>query len=1137
MTNGTSLTHNNVGNVRVTDITSEMQGAYLDYAMSVIVSRALPDVRDGLKPVHRRILYAMYHDLGLTAHKPHKKSARIVGEVLGKYHPHGDTAVYDAMVRMAQPFSLRYPLVDGQGNFGSVDGDGAAAMRYTEARLDIISDLMLTDLEKDTVDWHDNFDNTLLEPDILPAALPNLLINGSSGIAVGMATNIPPHNLAEVVDALVYMIDNQARIDKINVEQLMRFIQGPDFPTGGTLYRYRVEGKDKEDLDAITQGYSVGKARLIVQAKAHFEEMSRNRSRIVITELPYQTNKATLIERIASLVRDGKIEGITDLRDESDRTGMRVVIELTRNVEPKEILADLFKYTPLQQTFGMQMLALVNGQPRLLGLKRMLQLFIEHRQVVIRRRSEYDLARAKARAHILEGLLKALDILDEVIATIRASQRVESARTNLMRNFKFSQLQAQAILDMQLRRLAALERKRLQDEYNEILKQIKYLEDLLANPGKILQVIKEDLLAIRADYGDARRTQIVDRTKGTLTSTDLLPEQDVWVSVANSGDLRRQNVSRISKSTMRQVAKGSQIGLFTANTRDQLYLFGNSGQCRRLSIHEIPQNGTAKHLAELTEFSRRDSVLAATAIPRLDKDQAGGYLFCATELGIVKRVTLADFLAAAGVDPQVMSVDAKDRLTWVFPTTGTQDIVMVSSAGKAIRFAESDVRSMGLAAGGVGGMKLKKNERIVYAGVVDAAGELITATEKGYAKRTPLGDYSRQGRNGGGIVTHKLSTKTGNVTAALAIPPLEAGADEAHVALVSVKDKVNAFTIDEIPAMGRGVQGRQIMAITFSDAVAAVQRLTSPAEGATTEIGSDGATASGGAVALSSANGRKAPRATNGKGASARKGSTTKAAPARTPAPAKAKRSSASEKASSTTTKRSSSKPVNAKVDGSERKATASRGRKSSSTTSTKSGAGAKAKEPATRSKTARRTKRTTPAPEATPTKKRARRRPVASQSPPSQRTTSQRTTSQRTTLPEKEAGAKAPRKSKSKAQTTTKSMTVDAAPAPKPTPPKKPPKRAPKRADTASPQRSPKRTEQPAAKRGSSKTTTTRAASRATSDTGSAAAKRPKSATSTNTAPPASSKSGQRPAAKSKSKRKAKLQTVASVTNSQKRK
>jgi DNA gyrase subunit A len=820
-TNGV-ITHNAaIGLVRSADIVREMQGAYLDYAMSVIVARALPDVRDGLKPVHRRILYAMYHDLGLDHTKPHKKSARIVGEVLGKYHPHGDTAVYDAMVRMAQEFSLRYPLIDGQGNFGSVDGDNAAAMRYTEARLAEISQLVLNDLDKDTVDWHDNFDNSLREPDILPAALPNLLINGSSGIAVGMATNIPPHNLGEVVDALAYVIDHFDDIESITVEQLMQFIKGPDFPTGGIVYRYRDE-KGDDNLDAIAQGYSVGRARLVMQAKAHFEEMSRGRSRIVITELPYQTNKVALIERIAGLVRDGKIEGITDLRDESDRSGMRMVIELTRNVDPKDILADLFKQTPLQQTFGMQMLALVDGEPRTLSLKRMLQLFVQHRQEIIRRRSEYDLRRARERAHILEGLLRALDILDEVIATIRRSQSAETARNNLVNNFKFTEIQAQAILDMQLRRLAALERRKLQEEHKELLKQIAYLEDLLAHPAKILQVIKTELLAIKEQYGDARRTQIVDRTKGTLTTTDLLPDQEVWVTVSANGDLRRQDTTRVSAVSLRQVGKGSEVALITANTRDYLYLFAKDGRCRRVSVHEIPQNGDEKHLAELTDFSRRDTITAALALPR--SGSSDGYLFMVTEQGMVKRVTLADFLAAsASPELSVMNVDEKDKLASVLVTQGGQEVILVSSEGQSIRFSEEDVRSMGLAAGGVGGMKLKKGVTVIYAAVVDPDGELLTITAQGYAKRSALSEYSRQGRNGGGIVTHKTTPRTGDVTAALLIP---AAPPEAIIVLPR-KGGPKSVALDEIPTMGRSVQGKQIVEIGDGNSVIALRSVTS----------------------------------------------------------------------------------------------------------------------------------------------------------------------------------------------------------------------------------------------------------------------------------------------------------------------
>ncbi len=816
-----------LGLVRTADIIQEMQTAYLDYAMSVIVARALPDVRDGLKPVHRRILYAMWHDLSLTSDKPHKKSARIVGEVLGKYHPHGDSAIYDAMVRMAQSFSLRYPLIDGQGNFGSIDGDNAAAMRYTEARLASISNLMLDDLDKDTVEWGNNFDNTLREPNVLPASLPNLLINGSSGIAVGMATNIPPHNLGEVVDALTYVIDHYQTMDEITIEQLLEFIKGPDFPTGGIVYRFRAEGKDEDHTDAIVQGYSLGKSRLVMQAKAHFEEMSRGRMRILITELPYQTSKTSIIERIADLVRDGKIEGIGDLRDESDRTGMRVVIELTRGADPKAVLADLFKYTPLQQTFGMQLLALVDGQPRMLNLKRILQLFIQHRQEIIRRRSEFDLARARERAHIVEGLLRALDILDEVIHTIRHSQSADSARKNLVTNFKFSEIQAQAILDMQLRRLAALERKKLKDEYDELKRLIAYLEDLLAHPEKVLALIKSDLLAIKEKYGDARRTQIVDRTKGALTTTDLLPDQTVWVAVSDEGELRRHGVVKLTHSSLRQAARGSEVALLTANTRDLLYLFTKDGRCGRVAIHEIPPDGAAKHLAELCGFTRRDKVTAALALPRPDGEAPPGSLFFATEQGMVKRVSLADVTSLTS-EAAVMNVDDKDRLIAAFCTRGDQEVILATADGQSIRFGEEDVRSMGLTAGGVGGVKLGKGDKVVFAGVVVPDGALLTVTGLGFAKRSPLGDYSRQGRNGGGIVTHKLSAKTGKVTAATVIP----GKNPPHwLAALRAKDGALTVALDEVPVMGRGVLGKQITDATGSAAVTALRWVTGPVGG------------------------------------------------------------------------------------------------------------------------------------------------------------------------------------------------------------------------------------------------------------------------------------------------------------------
>ena len=814
----------NTGLVRAADIVGEMQTAYLDYAMSVIVARALPDVRDGLKPVHRRILYAMYHDLNMTHDKPHKKSARIVGEVLGKYHPHGDVAVYDAMVRMAQDFSLRYPLIDGQGNFGSIDGDNAAAMRYTEARMAEITGLMVEDLDRDTVGWHPNFDNSLREPDILPAALPNLLINGASGIAVGMATNVPPHNLGEIVDALVHLLDNYQGIEEITVEQMMTFVKGPDFPTGGILYRYREDVKGDESTDAIAQGYAVGKSRLVLQAKAHFEEMSRGRMRIVVTELPYQTNKTALIERIAALSRDGKLDGLTDLRDESDRSGMRIVMELTRNADPKTMLADLFKYTPLQQTFGMQILALVDGQPKLLSLKRALHLFIQHREEIVRRRSEFELAKAKARAHIVEGLLKALDILDEVIDTIRRSQNVDTARANLIKNFAFSEVQAQAILDMQLRRLAALERRKLKEEFDDLLKRIKYLESLLADPTKILGVIREDLLAQREKYSDARRTQIVDRTKGTLTTTDLLPQQDVWVAVNTNGDLMRQDVvDKPSATTVRQLGKLGQVALLTANTRDWLYLFTKDGRCARLSVHEIPQDGNPKHLSDLCGFTRRDSITAAITLPRENASQANDYLLCVTEQGMVKRVTLSDFLVPVGPDFTVINVDERDNLGWVLPTRGEAEAILVTTTGQSIRFGEEDVRSMGLAAAGIGGMKLAAKDKVVYAALVDPDGTLLTMTAQGYAKQTAMTDYSRQGRNGSGIATHKPTSRTGDVTTALVLP---AGLDAMTALLVtSQKSVVKSLTLEEIPVMGRAVQGKQVVETNQGDRIVAVKRL------------------------------------------------------------------------------------------------------------------------------------------------------------------------------------------------------------------------------------------------------------------------------------------------------------------------
>ena len=642
-----------IGTVRQVDIESEMQVAYLDYAMSVIVARALPDVRDGLKPVQRRILYAM-HDMGLRSDNPYKKSARIVGEVLGKYHPHSDTAVYDAMARMAQEFSLRYPLVDGQGNFGSIDGDNPAAMRYTEARLARIAEELLSDLDKDTVDFLPNFDDSLQEPSVLPAAIPNLLVNGASGIAVGMSTSIPPHNLGEVCDALIHILDHWDQIDDITVDDLLQFIQGPDFPTGGVVYRRKEEGGD----DLIAHAYGQGRGKFTMRALAHVEEMSRSRSRIVVTELPYQVNKSSLIERIADLVRDGRIEGITDLRDESDRRGMRLVIELTRTVEPQGVLADLFRLTPMESTFSFILLALVDGEPRLLTLKKALTTYLDHRQVIVTRRSQYELARARERAHILEGLLTALDHLDEVIALIRRSRTTDSARTNLQRQYKLSEVQAQAILDMPLKRLAALERKKIQDEYKEKQRLIKYLEGLLKSLRKIRGVVRDELAEVRKRYADARRTQMVDVGKRQLSATDLIPDEPVWIAVSRGGLIARlPNEGSVPRVLSRP--QDVPVALLATSTRHTLYLFTAAGTAAAFPIHQLPEGiaweGEGAHYADLTPLARRDSVVAALALPLSPPEDA--HLFLTTRQGVVKRVALSDLPGVSAETFTVIGVD------------------------------------------------------------------------------------------------------------------------------------------------------------------------------------------------------------------------------------------------------------------------------------------------------------------------------------------------------------------------------------------------------------------------------------------------------------------------------------------------
>ncbi|RMF35732.1 MAG: DNA gyrase subunit A [Chloroflexi bacterium] len=783
-----------------------MRGSYLDYAMSVIVARALPDARDGLKPVQRRILYAM-HDMGLRPGTPYKKSARIVGEVLGKYHPHGDQAVYEAMARMAQDFSLRYPLVDGQGNFGSIDGDNPAAMRYTEARLAPIAEEMLADIEKATVDFVDNFDGTLREPAVLPAVLPNLLVNGASGIAVGMATNIPPHNLGEVAEALVHLIERWEEREEVTVEELMQFIQGPDFPTGGLLYRHHEDA----ETDSLRQAYAVGRGKVVVRAQAHVEEMSRGRHRIVITELPYQVDKSSLVERIARLVRDGRIEGITDLRDESDRRGMRVVVELTRTVEPQAVLEQLFKLTPLQTTFSINMLALVDGEPRLLSLKRALLVFIEHRQTIIRRRSEYLLAKARDRAHILEGLLKALDALDEVIGIIRRSRTAETAHKNLRRRLKITDRQAQAILEMPLKRLAALERRKLQEEYREKKREIRYLEDLLRHPKKVLALIREEMQTLKARYGDARRTQVVGGPARQVTARDLIPDEEVWLVVTQGGRIARQP----SEAPLRLPArpKDPPLLVLRANTRDRLYLFTAQGEAVSLPIHQVPLGaavgGEGSHWAELSPLGRRDRVVAGLALPS-DDDALQGFLFFATVGGNVKRLALADLPGLRTDRFPVMGVASRDALRGVRWVQEEDEVLLVTAAGRAIRFAVAEVRPSGPTAGGVRGVKLSgADDAVVGLEVVRPRAALLVVAEDGYAKRTPLSDYPRQKRHGGGVITARGGRLAG---AAVVV-------GETRLAVVTARGRVKTTRARNAPSMGRPTRGKPLLPLSSGDRV------------------------------------------------------------------------------------------------------------------------------------------------------------------------------------------------------------------------------------------------------------------------------------------------------------------------------
>lgn len=784
------------GFVRQVNIDQEMRSAYLDYAMSVIVSRALPDARDGLKPVHRRILYAM-HDMGIRADSPYKKSARIVGEVLGKYHPHGDAAVYETMVRLAQEFAMRYMLVSGQGNFGSIDGDSAAAMRYTEARMADIGEELLVDIDKNTVDFSENFDGSLTEPDVLPSSIPNLLINGSSGIAVGMSTNIPPHNLGEVCDALVYMLNRWDDLEEIDVHDLMQFVKGPDFPTGGLVFRHR-DGL-QSDEDTLVNAYATGRGKITIRAKVHIENMGRGKSRIIVSEIPFQTNKSTLTERIASLVRDGKLEGLADLRDESDRQGIRLVVELQRGADPEKVLADLFRLTPLEDTFSIIMLALVDNEPRVLTLKQCLRVYLDHRQEVVRRRSEFELERARERAHILEGLLKALDQLDEVISIIRRSRTVETARANLEKALQVTERQAQAILDMQLRRLAALERKKIEDEHKEKIKLIRYLEDILGSPKKMRGLIADELETIKQAYNDPRRTVIVDGISTSTNGALHIPEETSWIMLAADGKLGRTYQDEAPKITTD--VKNPPRFLLRASTTHILYLFTASGQCATVPVQQLPQineadEGTPYHV--LSALKAQDEITAVMSLPG---DIETGFLFLTTEDGQVKRLRLEDLPGMSSNAFTVMNV-GDTRLVSVLLTDGTAQIILASSQGQTIRFSEEEVRPTGLPAGGMRGIKLSpQRDRIVGAVIATDSHYLWTITDNGVAKISPVSEYPVQGRAGSGVINMRLPKDSREVVA------ITSGRMDDNVIVLTTKHKPKYMRVGLAPRLQRGRAG------------------------------------------------------------------------------------------------------------------------------------------------------------------------------------------------------------------------------------------------------------------------------------------------------------------------------------------
>ncbi len=803
------------GAVRQVRIEDEMRSAYIDYAMSVIVARALPDVRDGLKPVHRRILYTM-HEMGLRSTSGYRKSAGVVGDALAKYHPHGDVALYDALVRLAQDFSLRYPLVDGQGNFGSIDGDPAAAYRYTEARLAAISDEMLAEIEKETVDFVENYDGRLREPTVLPARIPNLLINGSSGIAVGMATNIPPHNLTEICDAVIALIEDP----QLTVDALCEIVKGPDFPTGGTIFRFEDQRNsvtgEKERIDVIRHMYATGRGRVVIRGQVSFEENERGRISVVITELPYQVNKTTLIEKMADLVGSKKITDVSDIRDESDRTGMRIVIEVKRDGSPHTVVQQLFKHTALQTSFSANMLALVDQQPQTLGLKRMLEHYITYRREVIRRRTEFDLARAQERAHILEGLKVALDNLDEVIATIRASADSDAARSALVARFGLSEAQANAILEMQLRRLAALERKKIEDEYEQVIRLIAELEDLLANPRKILQAITDELTELKRKYGDDRKTRIEADANRELTAEDLVASEDVVVTLSQRSYIKRQQIGtfrsqrRGGKGKLAMITREEDAvrHLLVANTHDNILFFTNRGRVFITKVHTLPEaSRQAKGIPIINlpgvQVDPGEYVSAIITLPQFEPDH---YMAMATRGGMIKKTSLAEYAKIRSNGLIAISLVEGDELRWVGLTDGQDDIILATRKGQAARFHENEVRRMGRDTRGVTGIRLRKGDEVIGMEVVRPAAELLVVTEQGYGKRTALDEFPVKHRATGGVIANSLNSETGDVAAVRVV-----GNEDEEMMLITEEGTILRTEVSSVNRYRRASRGVTVM--------------------------------------------------------------------------------------------------------------------------------------------------------------------------------------------------------------------------------------------------------------------------------------------------------------------------------------